>query len=267
MHGIFKQNKNEIMRVLCILPVYNEMEFLPLKIEFCKQNKLELYIIDNMSTDGSWEWLQENNIPSHRLDTNESFDLRKLQSEQVRTVHKLKPDWVIFNGCDLFPLTLKPLHDVLQKLDKQGYNRAKILYAMFNNTGENPKTFDPFNTYFYYQPKRILTMICKYSPHLKYQGDNVLLPNPKGPLLDGIMVNYGNTKSKKERNETLKRRRKAWKNGLNRNFGGHYRRGAKNNWIKSKESLKDIRKNKYAPYIKKLQEMSDKLKKLKQNGN
>ena len=55
------------MRVMCILTVWNEREYLPLKLEYCKQNKLEPYIIDNMSTDGSWEYLQENKIPSHRL--------------------------------------------------------------------------------------------------------------------------------------------------------------------------------------------------------
>ena len=63
---------------MCILTVWNEREYLPLKLEYCKQNKLEPYIIDNMSTDGSWEYLQENKVPSHRLDTGDSFDLRSV---------------------------------------------------------------------------------------------------------------------------------------------------------------------------------------------
>ena len=91
------------MKVLCILTIYNEIEFLPYKIKYCKENDLDLYIIDNMSNDGSWEWLQKNNIKSHRFDTNEMFDLKALQGEIISTVHKEKPNWVIYNGCDLFP--------------------------------------------------------------------------------------------------------------------------------------------------------------------
>ena len=92
------------MRTLCILTIYNEIKFLPYKLQYCIDNNLDLYVIDNMSNDGSWEWLQENNIKSHRFDTDGMFYLKALQKEMVKTVHKEKPDWAIYNGCDLFPL-------------------------------------------------------------------------------------------------------------------------------------------------------------------
>ena len=91
------------MRVMCILTVWNEREYLPLKLEYCKQNKLEPYVIDNMSDDGSWEYLQDQGVKSHRVDTDGSFDLRILQDEivdrrrerWVRPIQHIFPLW----GC------------------------------------------------------------------------------------------------------------------------------------------------------------------------
>jgi len=247
------------MRVLCILTVWNEINYLPLKLEYCKQNKLEPYFIDNMSDDGTWEWLQENNIPSHRIDTNGSFDLRRLQDEIVKTIHKLKPDWAIYNGCDLFPVTLNPLADELEKLDSQGYNTAWINCINFFNTGEDNSNFDPFNTYFHYGSISRFKMIHKYNPILRYLADDVSFPGQKAGELDGIMINYGNTKNKEERQKTLARRRKAWSEGEPRGHGTHYLEGERRGWVWNKEELNDIRKTKYYPYVQKLQEVSEKI--------
>lgn len=250
------ENKN----VLCILTVWNEINYLPLKLQFCKENKLDLYVIDNMSTDGSWEWLQENNIPSHRIDTNESFALRHLQDDIVRTIHRLKPYWTIYNGCDLFPITDKPLYDSIMELDEKGYNIAAIDCCSFFNTGEEHKVFDPFNTFFYHGTIRTYNMIHKYHSKVSYNADNVSFPGQKIGKLNGIMINYGNSKTAEERAETLKRRRKAWNNGEPRGHGVHYLTGEKLKWVRNKKDLTDGRKGKYLPYIQKLQKISEKIK-------
>jgi hypothetical protein len=248
-------------KVLCILTVWNEIDYLPLKLQFCKDNKLDLYVIDNMSNDGSWEWLQENNIPSHRIDTDDSFDLRRLQDEIVKTIHRLKPYWAIYNGCDLFPISDKPLYDSIMELDEKGYNIASIDCCGFFNTGENHDNFNPFNTFFYYGSIRTYNMIHKYHPNVRYLADNVSFPGQRVGKLNGIMINYGNTKSAEERAETLKRRRKAWDNGEPRGHGVHYITGEKLNWVRNKEDLIDVRNTKYYPYIQKLQEVSGKIMK------
>jgi hypothetical protein len=244
------------MRVMCILTVWNEREYLPLKLEYCKQNKLEPYIIDNMSTDGSWEYLQENNIPSHRLDTGESFDLRMLQNDIVETIHREKPDWAIYNGCDLFPVTIEPLHDALARLDRRGFNLAQIECVNFFNTGEERGKKDPFNTYFHYGTLNKFNMIHKYNPVLRYLADDVSFPGQRLGIIEGMMINYGNTKTKEEREGTLKRRRKAWENGEPPGHGSHYLEGERNNWIWPKEDLTDVRETKYWKYVEKLQEVS-----------
>ena len=48
----------------------------------------------------------------------------------------------------------------------------------------------------------------------------------------------GNTKTKEDRDQTLKRRRKAWDNGEPRGHGTHYLEGERNNWIWDKDRWK-----------------------------
>tara|TARA_Y100001968_G_scaffold295301_1_gene302563 strand:- start:3534 stop:3896 length:363 start_codon:yes stop_codon:yes gene_type:complete len=91
-----------------------------------------------MSDDGSWEWLQENNISPHRFDNGGIYDLFSLQSEILRTVHRIKPDWVIYNGCDLFPITLPPLAEYLELLEKNNYSGAQIDFINFSTPVSNP---------------------------------------------------------------------------------------------------------------------------------
>ena len=98
-------------------------------------------------------------------------------------------------------------------------------------------------------------MIHKYNPTLRYLADDVSFPGQRIGNINGIMINYGNTKSKEERAETLKRRRKAWANGEPKGHGTHYLEGERKNWIWEKEKLNDVRKSKYYPFVEKLQEV------------
>ena len=258
------------MKVLCILTAWNEMEYLPFKVEYCRENKLDLYVIDHMSDDGSWEWLQKNNISSHRFDNGGIYDLSSLQSEILRTVHRIKPDWVIYNGCDLFPITLTPLAEYLEELDNHGYSGAQIDFINFFNTGEQPND-DPFSTYFYYaasalttkfsekpQEFKRLTMIHKYNPLVVYNGDDVFFPGIRIAKIEGVMVNYGGTKSELQRNAILQRRQKAWKLGTTPvDHGIHYAYSKEKNWKWSKKELYDVRISKYWQYIQKIKKVSD----------
>ena len=251
------------MRVVAIQHVWNEIEYLPLKIKWCERNNIEPYVIDNMSDDGSWEWLQENNIPSHRLDTNGSFWLKPLLNETQKTVHKIKPDWVIFMGCDEFFVAQDSIIDTLKKYNKQGIELIKIEGVALCNTGEDMTDFDPINTFFYSvrkvpKPGHIQTRIFKYTPKVIFTNDNVKVPNAKIAKLDGCFFNYGNAKPASQREATLRRREKAWKEGMHRNLGCHLRVYSKRNWLWEKEKTWDIRKQKYGPFIEKLQKlMSD----------
>jgi len=239
------------MRILAILTVYNEISYLPLKYQWCKEQGLDIYVIDNYSNDGTWNWIREQGIPSHRVDTNNSFDLRILQAEIVKTIHKIKPDWVVYNGADLFFLTENKLCADIAMADSRGYNLIMMDFISMFYTGEKRNCFDPFNKYFYYRYINKLQMIHKYDPNVVYEADCVKVPSPNILENEGCIVNYGQTKSKKRRIETTRRREKAWKDGLPANYGNHYKKGMAVDWQWKKEDLEDVRKSKYFKYFQK----------------
>ncbi len=238
--------------ILNILTAYNEINFLPLKKKWCDMNGLELYVIDNYSNDGTWEWLQDNKVMSHRIDTKGAFDLRILQKDINTTIHKIRPSWVIYNGADLFPVTKDKLCDMINKANSEGYYGIKIPWAMFYNTGEQRGTFNPFNTYFYCGFERGVAMIAKYNNQLKVSADEITLINKKVKNIDGLIINYGHTKTEAERDETYARRKLAWSRGMIKGWGVHYEGAKARNWLWDKDNLTDIRKTEFAWTIEKL---------------
>lgn len=242
------------MHILTILTTYNEIDYMPLKQKWCNNNDLDLYVIDNMSNDGTWDWLNDNNISCHQFDTNEEFHLEKLQQEIISTVHKIKPDWVYYNGADTF-IQLKEektLQQYVKEQDEIGNNMLFVDLLNFCYTGEEHKNFDPFNTFFYYKKVKPVRQLHKYIDGFYYLADLVHMPPKIGKKneIDGIMLNFGDTKLTEKRLETYKRRKLAWKNGLEKGHGDHYVKAKKHNWLWEKKALKDIRKSEYADYYK-----------------
>lgn len=41
------------MNILYITHVWNEIDYLPLKARWCEENELPMFVIDNMSDDGT----------------------------------------------------------------------------------------------------------------------------------------------------------------------------------------------------------------------
>ena len=242
----------EKLKILAIGFVYNEIEFIPIKHKWSRDQDIDLYIIDNMSNDGTWEYLQNNKIKSHRVDTNNTFDLRILQSEVIKVLHKIKPDWVIYHGADLFFFTKEGLRNDIEKANSEGYDGLSLTHIEMMNTGEKrnegENIFEVFN-FGLIQSK--LNMVMKYKPDLKIMGDNMNSVKPK-EIEYGLLVNYGMTKSKKERIDTLDRRKKAWKNGLKEGYGKHYVSADKNNWEWDKKVCKEIKNTKYSFFLDKI---------------
>ena len=238
------------MNMLCIMTIYNEIDFLPYKVEWCRRNGLNLYVIDNYSIDGSYKWLKDHNIDCHQIDTKEAFDLDALQKEIIKTTDRIKPDWVVYNGADVFIFAEKSIADLCMEAEKIGKNM--IGFVLFNTcyTGEK-RSGDIFNTYFQYIKIRRIEFIYKWELGIKYGGDTIKIPNRNVYYPSGVMINYGKIKTPERRKELLNRRRLAWDRGLNKGYGTHYlaeeKRGFKQ-W--EKNELKDIRKSEYWDYLK-----------------
>lgn len=232
--------KKKRLQILAIATVYNEIKYLPQMVRYWKSQGVDMYYIDNYSNDGTWEWLQQHKIPSHRFDTDGAFDLTLLQAELERTLHLLQPHWFIYASADLYYGFNSPVRDIIENLPK-AVNQIKMPCWSVHNTGECRDT-NFFGTYYHCSVRnKDITMISRYCKDLKLRGDDVFLPGANPIRVPGLILNFGPTKSKKEREETLARRKVAWQRGLNKTYGSHYLEGVKHKWKWNQAELLDIR--------------------------
>lgn len=221
---------------LCIGFIYNEMEWLDKKIEYCKDNGLFLYLIDNYSTDGSYEYLISQGISCHRFDTNGQFHLQKLQSEMMDTIMMLQPKWVVYLDADLFIYCDKPLCEVINE------SKGNVLEFPRINFFETKE--ERFRYYKYIGQSQL---VFKNHTSAEYHCDDLEYYNKRVDNPKGVMVNYGGTKE--HRLEELQRRELAWKNGVDKRVGWHLRDFAVNGWMFKKEDLNDIKLSEYERFI------------------
>jgi glycosyltransferase involved in cell wall biosynthesis len=239
------------MKILFTTFVYNELPYISDVIKYYKKEGLDIFIIDNCSNDGTYEWLVQNNIHCTRFDTNESFHLTVLQEELTRQLKKIKPDWIVYGGADLYYVFDKPIKETIESIDELGYNQITVGCYGAYNTGEKFKT-PLYKTYFYGKFYKDLEMISKFDKDLQMNGDNIIIPNIEKIKIPGIMVNYGACKPKSEQKTKLKRRQKAWDEGLSKNTGKHFKSGSLVNWTWKKEDWLNFHRCDDMAYFKKL---------------
>jgi len=239
------------MDILLITFIYNELPYLGDFVTYYKKQGIDLYVIDNYSNDGSYEWLISNNIKCSRFDTEESFDLRLLQKELTRILHIKKPDWIVYTGADLYYVFDKTIREEITTASNKGYNQLNIACYGALNTGEKFGT-PLYKHYFYGKYWKDIVMISKYHEDIVMNGDNIIIPDSKIYNSNGIMCNYGACKPIAEQKIKLKRRQKAWDNGLNQNTGRHFRNGKTVNWTWKKEEIENFHRCINAKYFKKL---------------
>jgi hypothetical protein len=247
------------MKIFWTFCIYNELELLPFKIDYMKRNGIEFYVFDNMSTDGSWEWLKENKIPSEQFDSKEMFDLSVNLKLLDKKIHEVKPDWAIMAGTDIFYVHLtKTLVEVIEFADKAGFSCIHDCYRSFQFlfTGDEKPGNDPRLTYMHYASVSLDTIcIAKYSPSLKLDKADVFTVHDAKRFKDEdfIMLHYSIRHDGKERKtEQYARRKKAWKCGhVDPDYGVHYKRIVEGNkFMSDKSCLFDIRNSKFWERIK-----------------
>ena len=228
------------MKILAATFVYNEREHIPYWVEYYKSQGCDLFVLDNASDDGTWEWLEENNIPCASFDTNGSFHLHRLQDELLKYIERINPDWVCYCGADLYFAMGRKISEVIEEVDAKGYNQISLKCVNVVSTGE--KHGIPLQKHYfrggYY---RDLTMIAKYGKGFQIRNDNIGLDEGRVVKVPGVMVNYGGCKTWKQQEAKLKRRQKAWAEGLPENIGKHFRKNKKTGWITPVTKTKNIR--------------------------
>ena len=238
------------MKILATAFCYNELPYIETWVKYYRSQGCELFVLDNLSNDGTYEWLIRNEIPCARIDTRESFHLTELQKALNKHIHRIKPDWVVYTGIDLFLITDDGLKQTIEKLDTQGFGKVPLMCFGALNTGE--KFGMPLHKHFFNAGYwKDITLIGKYNKDFSLDGDNITNGYEEPQFTSGIMVNYGACKPAEEQEIKLKRREKAWAEGLRAGTGRHYRKGKAKNWIYSKEGTSNL-KELYAKYINQL---------------
>jgi len=248
------------MRILWTFCVYNEIELLPFKIDYMKKNDIDCYVFDNMSTDGSWQWLQKNRIPSERFDSDGMFNLRLNTRLISRKIHELKPDWAVFAGCDIFYVHRenKTLRQVIEEADRNSFGAINSGYKTltFYYTGTEKPGSDPRLNYVFCSSRKIIHEKCiaKYctnlvviADHFKFNTGKVMRDN------NFLFLHYSlRHDSEKRKREQYLRRKKAWDSGLvPKHWGHHYEKFIKRgNFSYDPKTLLDIRKSKLWEAIK-----------------
>lgn len=222
------------MRILAIGFIFNERPYLPELIRYYKNQGCELYFIDNMSTDGTFEYLQKEGIPCHQFDTKECFYLNWLQAETDKVIHQIRPDWVVYIAGDLYHLLPLGLENYIEEVDRRGYTQISLNGFEFFNTGEKHET-PLFQYYFRGKEYRRLILISKYDSSLKLNGDDIHIENRFVWDSDGLYLNYGGCKPKEIQEAKLQRTINAWQKGMNTGYSEHFPVNKKRNWIWSKE--------------------------------
>lgn len=249
------------MKILWTFCVYNEIELLPYKIDYMKKNNIDFYIFDNMSKDGTWEYLQDNKIPSEQFDSDGMFDLALNMKLLHNKIHEVKPDWCILSGTDIFYVHKdhKNLRATIEAIDAAGYNAVNSGFNAFNfyHTGSEEPGKDPRVTYKFYKQGVVKdTCIAKYNKGLSIAGDHFKLP--KLSLYrskDLVFLHYVFRHDAKERKmEQYTRRKKAWDTGKNpKGWGRHYAKQATGQCnVQAQETDKDIKNIKDSEFNKKI---------------
>jgi hypothetical protein len=199
-------------------------------------------------------------VPSCRVDTDGSFDLRILQGEMMKVLADIRPDWVVYQGADMYMMFPDGVKAAIREAELAGGNALHMDYVGFKNTGEDHRGFDPYGTYNYAEiSEKTLVLVFEYRDNLQIAGDNIMGMDLYD--VEGAIFNYGMTKTREEREETYERRKKAWENGTDRIIGEHYEHANAANWKWDRNDLVNVAGTKYWPYVMRLFRMNRKITK------
>lgn len=141
------------MNILACGVVYNEVDILPYLLGYYKSRGVEVFIFDNFSDDGTWEYLQDNKIACERINSDGKFSLVQFIKRMTAKWQEIKPDWCIYLDADEFPLTFQfsSLKEFIKNRDRQDFNVIKQTRVNFRPTGlEDFSKGDPREIYRYY---------------------------------------------------------------------------------------------------------------------
>lgn len=133
------------MRIVAILASYNEQRFIRACLEHYLQQGIEVYLLDNDSTDGTLdiarEYLGRNLIGIERIPRNGMYVWRDILMRKEEIADRLKADWLMHADPDeirVAPDSRQTLAEAIADVDRQGYNAINFMEYTFIPVRESP---------------------------------------------------------------------------------------------------------------------------------
>ena len=156
------------MRIIAILATYNEERFIVSCLEHYINNNIEVYLIDNESTDNTVEYAKRfwgrGLIGIETLKRENMFSLRKQLKRKEELADTLSADWFLHIDTDEFFVPNegnKSLKESIEEVDSKGFNAINFMECAFVPTHENPD----HDHEFFHETMRYYYPFCPSFPH------------------------------------------------------------------------------------------------------
>ena len=133
------------MRIIALLAVYNEARFIRNCIEHLLEQGVQVYLIDNESTDATpdiaREYLHRGVVGIETMPRQGIYSWRPILERKEQLAMSLEADWFMHVDADeirLPPQSGQTLASALQEVDREGYNAVNFQEFTFVPTAENP---------------------------------------------------------------------------------------------------------------------------------
>jgi hypothetical protein len=233
--------KSTVLNIICS---YNEYQYLPNVVRYYEREGVDVVVADNYSDDATWEWLNDNGVPCFRFDTNGEFNLLKQQALRKEAMAFYKEyEWIIYGDADEYLVSDISLIDLKEKAIELKKSAVSFPCLEMLNTGEvvdYERRKEATNTYEYYMRIGRRHRFFENSRTIRFYAD-FIKTNQLLMYEQCVVLNYGRTKPKYLREESLARRKKAWENGLPKLFGEHYLDDSKVGWLWDKKDFDSIK--------------------------
>ncbi|MEZ5582916.1 MAG: glycosyltransferase family A protein [Candidatus Competibacteraceae bacterium] len=133
------------MRIIALLATYNEGRFIRQCIEQLLKQGVEVYVIDNESTDVTpavaREYFRQGVVGIETLKRRDMYSWRPILQRKEQLADTLEADWFMHVDADEVRLPSHPgqsLSEALDEVDRQGYNAVNFQEFTFVPTAEDP---------------------------------------------------------------------------------------------------------------------------------
>jgi glycosyltransferase involved in cell wall biosynthesis len=136
---------NTCMRAIAIIATYNEERFIQGCLEHLFEQGIEVYLIDNQSTDATAsiarQYLGSGLRGIEEFPRNGTYQWRQILRRKEELALELEADWFLHLDADETPLAPRPgqtLAEGLAEADENGFNVVQFLEFTFVPTRESP---------------------------------------------------------------------------------------------------------------------------------